>query len=61
MTNTRQPLPAKIELMLANAGVPPGGKLPLARIDAIFATQNYPIAKRLALKAELFQLGLIEV
>ena len=47
MTNTRQPLPANIEILLANAGVPPGGKIPLDKLDAVMATKNYSIGKRL--------------
>jgi hypothetical protein len=61
MHNRRQPLPQKLEIMLAAAGIPAGEQIPLDKLDAAMATKNYSMATRLAFKAELGRLGLIEL
>jgi hypothetical protein len=58
-TPARTPLPAPLERLLAAAGVAPGGKIPIAKIDAAFAKMDLSIKQRLKLKAELKHLGMI--
>jgi hypothetical protein len=57
----RPAVPHNVALMLASAGIPPGTKIPLAKLDAAMASKDYSIAQRLAFKAELARMGLIEL
>jgi hypothetical protein len=56
-----KPSPQKVAAILAAAGIPPGGKIPLALLDKVFAAQGLDIRSRLAAKAELAHLGVIEL
>jgi hypothetical protein len=57
----RAAIPPHITALLASAGIPPGAKIPTERVDAALATQNVTIQRRLAVKAELAHLNLIEL
>ena len=59
MNNPRKPLPQKVEQMLAAAGIPPNGKIPMETLNKVFAAQNLDINSRLIAKAELARLGVI--
>jgi hypothetical protein len=56
---TLKELPAPIAKLLAAAGSPADGKIPLAMVDQVFAKMNLSIKQRLAFKAELRHYGVI--
>jgi hypothetical protein len=58
MTIRTQPL-AELAKLYAAAGVAPGNKIPMDKIDAGLATMDLSIQKRLELKATLYKLGVI--